>query len=129
MSCHRQKPVSEAQARYAHLRALIDVRLAELVSALDRHEANRGNWQRPSALAAVDGKLNEALTSLEGRRDADAEILTRYRRLRAAVAQRKRTRGKRQPTQRELRQGRLCEEVDPVTFRELMRELQRFASP
>ncbi len=129
MSRHRQKPVSEAQTRYAHLRALIDIRLAELIGALDRHETNRSNWQRPGALATVDRKLREALSTFEGREACDAEMFTRYRRLRAAVAGRRRARGKQRPTQRELRQGRLCDEVDPITFRELMRELQRFASP
>ena len=67
MSRHRQKPVSEAQTRYAHLRALIDIRIAELIGALDRHEANRSNWQRADALATVDRKLSEALSNFEGR--------------------------------------------------------------
>lgn len=31
------------------------------------------------------------------------------------------------PTQRELRQARRCKEVSPITLRELMRELPRFA--
>jgi len=129
MSRHRQEPVTEAQTRYAHLRALIDIRLAELIAALDRHEAHRGNWQRPDALASVDHKLSDALSALGARGVCETEIFTRYRRLRAAVAGRRRARGKQRPTQRELRQGRLCDEVDPITFRELMRELQRFAPP
>ncbi len=129
MSRHRQEPVSEAQTRYAHLRALIDIRLAELVAALDRHEANRGNWQRPDALASVDYKLSDALSALGARDVCETEVFTRYRRLRAVVAGRRRARRKQRPTQRELRQGRLCDDVDPITFRELMRELQRFASP
>ena len=70
MPPHRQRPVSEAQVRYAHLRALIDIRLAELVGALGRHEANRANWQRPDALATVDRKLNEALSAFEDERRA-----------------------------------------------------------
>ncbi len=128
MSRHRQKPVSEAQTRYAHLRALIDIRLAELIFALDRHEANRSNWRRPDALATVDSKLREALSTFEGPGLCETEMFARYRRLRATVAGRRRARGKQRPTQCELRQGRLCDEVDPITFRELMRELQRFAS-
>ena len=67
MTRHRQKPVSEAQTRYAHLRALIDIRLAELISALLRHEANRCNWQHPGALEVVDRKLSEAVSSFAGR--------------------------------------------------------------
>lgn len=126
MTRQRQQPVSDAQTRYAHLRALIDIRLAELIGALDRHEANRSNWRRPDPLAAVDRKLKEALSAFGSRDTYEAEMLTRYRRLRAAVARRRRARDKQRPTQRELRQGRLCEDVDPVTFRELMRELQRF---
>lgn len=129
MSRHPQKAVSEAQTRYAHLRALIDIRLAELLGALDRHEAKRSNWQRPNALATVDRKLNEALLAFEGRGECEAEMFARYRRLRAAIARRRRARGKRPLTQRELRQGRLCEEIDPITFRELMRELRRFSCP
>jgi len=125
----RQKPVSEAQTRYAHIRALIDIRLAEFIGALDRHEANRSNWERPDALATIDRKLSEALSTLEGRGPCDTGMFTRCRRLRAAVAGRRRARRKGRPTQRELRQGRFCDEVDPITFRELMRELLRFASP
>lgn len=84
MSRHRQRPVSEPQTRYAHLRALIDIRLAELIDALDRHEANRSNWQRPCALATIDGKLIEALSTLGRREVCETEMFARYRTLRSA---------------------------------------------
>ncbi len=58
---------------------------------------------------------------------AEKEMLGRYRRLRAAVSRRVKGRGTRRATQPELRQGRLCEEVSPLMFRELMRELRRYA--
>ena len=86
MSRHRHRPVSDAQTRYAHLRALIDIRLAELGAALDRHEAHRGNWQHPDTLEAVDRKLIEALSTFEGRAGCENEM--------------------QRPTQRELRLGK-----------------------
>jgi hypothetical protein len=82
MSRHRQEPVSEAQTRYALLCALIDIRLAELIAALDRHEAHRSNWQRPDALASVDRKLSDALSALGARGVCETEVFARYRRLR-----------------------------------------------
>ena len=123
MSTHREKRPSDAQAQYAHLRALIDIRLAEVQAALDRHEANRMNWQRPGTLASVDGRLAELLSFLEGRGGYE-DLIARYRRLRAWVARARRARGDRRATQRELRRMRLCEEVSPVTLRELLRELR-----
>src|SRR5262249_48171035 len=45
---------SQAQARYAHLRALVQLRIAELEAALERHEANRANWAHAEPLLAVE---------------------------------------------------------------------------
>jgi hypothetical protein len=56
---------SETQARYAHLHALIEIRLAELIDALERHEADRNNWHRSHDLTIVDRTLSEALASLD----------------------------------------------------------------
>jgi hypothetical protein len=59
------------QARYALLSALVDLRVAELVAALERHEADRANWKRPDVLVVVEeelGRLVEALGQTEARR-------------------------------------------------------------
>ena len=61
--CHA-KPASEDQAQYARLRALLDIRIAELIRALDRHESDRRNWKHYDVLAAVEGRVHEALFSL-----------------------------------------------------------------
>lgn len=124
---HRPPAASPHQAEYARLRALIDIRLAELVHALDAHERVRRNWQRSGPLAAIDRKITDAIACLSGSDMAEKEMVGRHRRLRAAVARRVKRRGTRGATQRELRQGRLCEEVPTLMFRELMRELRRFA--
>jgi hypothetical protein len=122
---HRPPKASSHQAEYARLRALIDIRLAELVRALDAHERIRSNWRRSDPLVEIDRKVGEAIACLGGR-DIARRRFGRYGRLRAAVARRE-GRSTRRATQRELRQRRLCEEVPPLMFRELMRELLRFA--
>ena len=55
----------------------------------------------------------------------EKEILARYRRMRAWVA-RERKKGRRD--QVFLRRGRLVEEIDLVSLRELVRELKAFAT-
>jgi hypothetical protein len=59
------EPVNDAQARYALARARVELRLAELREALERHEADRGNWERAEALERVEQGLAE-LTGLVG---------------------------------------------------------------
>jgi len=49
--------VIDAQARYALARARIELRLAELRAALERHEADRENWERAEALERVEQGL------------------------------------------------------------------------
>ncbi len=59
------------------------------------------------------------------------DVLRRYARLRAWV-QRERRRLERKgarPSQQYLRRSRLVDDVDPITLRELMRELQDIARP
>lgn len=46
-----------SQAEYARLRALVELRLAELREALDRHEADRANWTRTEVLEEVERGL------------------------------------------------------------------------
>ena len=55
---------SEAQARYSLLRALIDLRVAELVAALGRHEADRANWEHADLLLDVQADLGKAVERL-----------------------------------------------------------------
>jgi hypothetical protein len=56
--------VSDAQASYAVIRARIELRLAELREALERHEADRANWRRPETLERVDAGLVELLREI-----------------------------------------------------------------
>lgn len=58
----------------------------------------------------------------------ERELLARYRALRARVATERRrlARTGERPSQRYLRRARLCDEVDAVTLRELLRELRAF---
>ena len=52
------------QARYAQLTAILHLRLAEIESALDRHEVDRQNWDHPDVLVGVDSILAEALVHI-----------------------------------------------------------------
>ncbi len=60
----------------------------------------------------------------------ERQLLARYRALRAWVARERRrlARTGKKPSQQYLRRARLCTEVDPLTFRELARELRQFGS-
>jgi len=55
----------------------------------------------------------------------EREILARYRRMRAWVARERRRLAKsgERPTQRYLRRSRLVDDTDPLSLRELVREL------
>jgi hypothetical protein len=51
--------VTDPRAEYARLRAVIELRLADLREALDRHEADRPNWTRIECLECVERGLAE----------------------------------------------------------------------
>ena len=57
------------------------------------------------------------------------DVLASYRALRAWVARERRRleRTGERPSQKYLRRARLVDDVDPITFRELLRELRAFA--
>ena len=55
----------DAQAAYAIARARIELRLAELREALDRHEADRANWARADVLERVERGLAELVEEIE----------------------------------------------------------------
>ncbi len=73
----RSSNASPHQAEYARLRAVVDIRVAELVRALDAHERERSNWRRSGPLAAIDRKIAEALHCIEGSDLAEREMLVR----------------------------------------------------
>jgi hypothetical protein len=55
--------VSDAQARYALRRARIELRLAELRAALDRHEEN-GRWTQSEFLERLEQALAELVAEV-----------------------------------------------------------------
>ena len=57
--------MNNAQATYALVSARIEVRLAELRDALDRHEASR-RWDEHEALERVERGLAELVREIEG---------------------------------------------------------------
>src|SRR6185503_17927113 len=62
--------VGNDQARYALFRALIDIRISELVAALERHERDRANWRRSDLLAAIEEELGKAVETLGHRHNS-----------------------------------------------------------
>ena len=46
--------MNDIQAAYALASARVELRLAELRAALDRHEADRANWTRTESLERVE---------------------------------------------------------------------------
>jgi hypothetical protein len=65
MTEQTHEPITEGQVRYAHSRALVELRIAELIEVLGRHEADRANWSHWSVLTDVDQRLGEAIALLE----------------------------------------------------------------
>jgi len=61
----RSQVFSQAQARYAHLRALVEPRIAELAVALERHETDRANWEHAELLLAVEEGLGKVVSLLD----------------------------------------------------------------
>ena len=59
--------MNEAQASYAVIRARIEIRLAELREALDRHEADRANWEHAEAVERVERGLAELAQTLSSK--------------------------------------------------------------
>ncbi|HZV90737.1 MAG TPA: hypothetical protein VFF34_01885 [Candidatus Nitrosocosmicus sp.] len=55
----------DAQTAYAIARARIELRLAELREALDRHEADRANWARSEVLDRVEQGLAKLVEEIE----------------------------------------------------------------
>ena len=49
----------DAQARYALARARVELLLADLHAALERHEADRANWERAETLEEVERGLTK----------------------------------------------------------------------
>jgi hypothetical protein len=56
--------VNDAQTRYALASARVELRLAELREALDRHEADGANWERTEVLERVERGLAELAREL-----------------------------------------------------------------
>jgi hypothetical protein len=56
--------IRDDQTRYAVLSALVDLRIAELVAAVGRHEADRANWKRSEVLVIVEEELGRAVGAL-----------------------------------------------------------------
>ena len=56
--------MNSAQASYPLVRARIQVRLAELRAALDRHEAEQ-RWEQAEDLERVEAKLTELVAEME----------------------------------------------------------------
>lgn len=54
-------PVNDAQGTYALARARVELSLEELRQALERHEADRANWERAEVLEEVERGLGELL--------------------------------------------------------------------
>ena len=61
--------MSDARAEYALIRARVELRLAELRVALDRHELGQ-RWERAGALERVERGLAEVLSALGEKRAA-----------------------------------------------------------
>ena len=58
--------MNDAQARYALARARVELRLAELREALEKHEADRANWVHAEALERVEHGLAELAKQVVG---------------------------------------------------------------
>ncbi len=56
--------MNDSQARYALVRARVELALAELREALERHEAERANWERAEAVEDVERGLAELAQGL-----------------------------------------------------------------
>lgn len=59
--------MSDAQTSYALVRARIELRLAELREALDRHETDRANWEHAEAMERVERGLAELAQGLSSK--------------------------------------------------------------
>ena len=57
--------IEDSQGAYAVARARVELRLAELREALDRHEADRANWARSEVLARVEQGLGKLVEEIE----------------------------------------------------------------
>ncbi len=58
--------MNDSQACYALARARVELRVAELREALDRHEADQANWVRYEELERVAAGLTELTKEVAG---------------------------------------------------------------